>query len=66
MYHLKLFKNLSFQFQDPEFDPEFDWVTVAKQKKFAALEDNQLKFNRLINLLIVFTAELGRPNILML
>lgn len=35
------------QVEDSEVDPEFDWISEAKKRKFAALEDNQIKFNRL-------------------
>jgi len=35
------------QVEDSELDPEFDWISEAKKRKFAALEDNQIKCNRL-------------------
>jgi len=37
----------SNQSEDAEIDSDFDWILEAKKKKFAALEDNQIKFNRL-------------------
>jgi len=39
----------SEQTEEPDVDPDFDWITLAKQKRFAALEDNKIKFDRLKN-----------------
>jgi hypothetical protein len=32
--------------QEPELDPDFDWIAAAKKTKYDALEDNKIRFER--------------------
>ena len=38
---------VTFPFQEPVLDPDFDWIALAKRKKLEALEDNRIRFERL-------------------
>lgn len=35
------------QSQDPDLNPSFDWIAECKKRKFDALEDNKIRFERL-------------------
>jgi hypothetical protein len=37
---------LHYIIQEPELDPDFDWIALAKRKKQEALEDNSIRFER--------------------
>ncbi len=47
-----MFKKLKLIFyggitvQEPELNPDFDWIAAAKKTKYDALEDNKIRFER--------------------
>ena len=45
-YRYRIFIAVTFPFQEPVLDPDFDWIALAKRKKLEALEDNRIRFER--------------------